>query len=165
MTTYCTKAEIERFLSVQGVVNMADHDEDGIVEAGVIDDAIAEAKGEIDLFCRGRYSEAGLASSTLVNNWAVTIAASALCELRGNTVPDSLNRRVTRIIETLLPKIQTGELNLPGLAFANDSRPAMSNLTVDRRYARSKVRVTQINSTNQTRKVATNYADEPIPNG
>lgn len=162
---YCTQAEIERFLSVQGVINMADHDEDGVIESGVVDDAIAEATGEIDLHCRGRYSAAGLATSAIVNNWAVTIAASALCELRGNTVPDSLVRKVTRILEKLLPDVQAGKLNLPGLAFANDSRPAMSNLTVDRRYGRSKVRVTRINSTNHVREVSTNNADEPIPYG
>lgn len=162
---YCTQTEIERFLSSAGVVAMADHDEDGVVDSGVVADAIAEADGEIDLFCRGRYSAAGLATSTVVVNWSITLAAAALCELRGNPVPDSLQRKANRILEVLLPQIQEGKLTLPGIAFGNDLRPAFANLAIDRRFARSKVRVTQVNSSNQVREMGTNYADQPIPNG
>ena len=165
MSAYCVQADIERLLSTQGVTNMADHDEDGFNDTSVVQDAIDEATGMIDLFCRGRYSSAGLATSLVIANWATSIAASALCELRGNTIPDSLNRKVTWIVETMLPQIQSGQLNLPGLAFGNDLRPAMSNMAIDRRYARSIVRVTRVNSTNQVKEMSSNDADQPIPYG
>ena len=163
--SYCVQADIERLLSVNGVTAFADHDQDGIAETGVVADVIEAAQGEIDLFCRGRYSEDGLESSALVTRWATVLSAAYLCELRGNPIPDSIQRAANRILEVLLPQIQNGVLNLPGLAFGNDLRPAMSNLTIDRRFARSKLRVTKVNSTNQVREMATNYADEPIPNG
>ena len=165
MAAYCVQADIERLLSTQGVKDMADHDEDGFNDTGVVQDAIDEATGMIDLFCRGRYSSVGLATSLVIANWATTIAASALCELRGNTIPDSLTRKVTWIVETMLPQVQAGHLNLPGLAFGNDLRPAMSNMTIDRRYVRSIARVTRVNSTNQVKEMASNDADQPIPYG
>lgn len=160
---YTTQAAIERLLSSQGVLDRSDHDEDGIADTGVVDDAIAESTGLIDLFCRGRYSAAGLATSEVIETWATSLAACALCETRGNPIPASLEKKCQWILETMLPQIQSGKLNLPGLAFGNDLRPAMSNMTIDRRYARSKARVTRVNSTNQTREMATNDADEPIP--
>jgi phage gp36-like protein len=162
---YCNQADIERKLSVSGVVAFGDDDEDGVIETGVVDDCIEQADGEIDLYARGRYSEAGLASSDLVNRWSTILATCYLCERRGNPVPDSLAKEATRILETLLPKVQDGTLTLPGVAFGNDNRPSFSNLTIDRRYVRGKQRVIQTTSSSQIRELPVNYADQPIPHG
>jgi hypothetical protein len=165
MTTYCTQSDIERLLSSAGVLAFADHDEDGVAEVGVVDDCIVRASEEINLYCRQRYSEAGLASSSLVTRWATILGACFVCELRGNPVPASLEKEANRLLETILPNILAGTMSLPGIPFGNDLRPGMSNLAVDRRYRFSKVRRTGPSSTNQQSKVARHdVLDIVLPN-
>lgn len=144
--TYCTEADIQRLFSAAGVLAFSDHDQDGVADTGVVDDCINHASQEIDLYCRRRYDAAGLASSPLITRWTTVLATAYLCERRGNPVPESLAKEAARILEELLPKVASGELSLPGIAFAQDLRPMHSNLTVDRRYRYSQVRVKQENS-------------------
>ena len=153
MATYCVEADINRVLSSGGVIAFADHDESGTSDAGVVDDCIVRASEEINLYCRQRYSEAGLLTSSLVTRWATILAACFVCELRGNPVPASLAKEADRLLEEILPNILAGKMNLPGIAYANDLRPAVSNLTVDRRWRFSKIRRTGPNSTNVASKV------------
>jgi len=144
--TYCTEADIQRLFSAGGVTSFADHDSDGIADTGVVDDCINHASQEIELYCRRRYSTTGLAACSLVNRWTTVLATAYLCERRGNPVPESLAKEATRILEELLPKVASGELSLPGIEYAADMRPMHSNLTIDRRYPYSKIRVITANS-------------------
>lgn len=149
-TVYCTEAQIQLYLSSNAVTDFADHDYDGTADTGVVDDCINQATEEIDLYLRQRYTQAVLATSTLVERWAVVMASVYLCQRRGNVVPDSLHREYERIADTsegLLVQIAQGKRQLPGKALRADLRPSWSNLTVDRRYRRSTVRVTRTNST------------------
>lgn len=158
---YTTQAKIERLFSSLGVRYYSDHDETGVTDTDVVTDCISQSDGEIDLYCRGRYSEAGLSGSTLIERWSTILATCYLCERRGNPVPDSLAKEADRIYERL-EKIQTGAMQLPGVAFGQDLRPAFSNLTVDRRYRYSKIRVTTPNSSNQTPKMVRHDAHQPF---
>lgn len=141
-TTYCTVQELNRFLSVQAVEDFSDHDGDAAVH-----DAINQATEEIDLFCRQRYLQAALSASTIIRRWCVVIAARFLCQRRGNVVPDSIEVEWERI-SAHLNSVSLGRLQLPGVALRADLRPTMSNVTIDRRYRRSTVRVTPSNSSN-----------------
>lgn len=148
-TTYCTQAELERLLSANGVLDYADHDDDGSAEAGVVDDTINQATVEIDLYAGQRYSAAALAGSTLVSRWCTIMAAYFLSYRRGNPPPDSIADEFERIAnpETgLLAKVAAGKLQLSGVPLRADLRPTMSNVTVDRRHLRSTIRVTAQNS-------------------
>lgn len=148
---YCTEAELQRYLSTQGVTDFADHDDDGNADTGVVDDCINQATEEIDLYARQRYTQAGLEASTLINRWAVTIAARFLCQRRGNVVPDVIEREWQRIADPdsgLLARVAKGLIQLPGVELRGSIRPTISNLTVDRHYDYSTIRVTKTNSTN-----------------
>lgn len=168
-TTYCTQADMERRFSAAGVTAFADHDADGLEDDGVIDDCINQATDEINLYLRGKYAEAGLAGSTLVNRWAATLACYHLCECRGNPPPESLQRAFDWLMtpETgMLALIAACKINLPGVALNGDRRPTWSNLHVDRRWPHSKVRVTRSNSSDAPTALSQDGAEEiPIRDG
>jgi len=144
-TVYCSIAELQRFLSTNAVTDFADHDADGTADTDVVEDCINQATDEIDLFARQRYTPTILATSTLITRWCVVIAARFLSQRRGNVVPDSIEVEWQRIVEHL-EAIASGLRQLPGLALRDDMRPSWSNLTIDRRWRRSTVRVTRQNS-------------------
>lgn len=158
--TYCTESDIQRLFSSAGVVAFSDHDNDGVSDTGVVDDCINHASQEIELYCRRRYDAIGLAASSLVNRWTTVLATAYLCERRGNAVPESLAKEAARILEDILPKVASGELSLPGIAFAQDLRPMHSNLTVDRRYRYSKIRVQQANSSDARTVISRDKAED-----
>jgi phage gp36-like protein len=146
---YCTEADMNRYMSAQGIIDAADHDDDNTADTGVVDDTINQATEEIDLFARQRYTQTNLSSSTLINRWATVMACRLLFMRRGNPPPESLELEYHRIADPetgLLVKLSKGLLQLPGVALRDDMRPTMSNLRVDRRYRDSTIRVTSNNS-------------------
>ena len=160
-TVYCTEAQMDLYLSSQGVIDFADHDADGTSDSGVTDDCINQATEEIDLYCRQRYTQAVLATSTLIERWAVVMAARFLCQRRGNKPPDSLEEEFQRITDPdngFLAKIAAGKRQLPGKALRATLQPTWSNLTVDRRYRRSKIRVTDANSSDANTELSQDKA-------
>jgi phage gp36-like protein len=163
-TVYCTEAEIERFLSTQGVVAHTDHDENGVADDDVIDDCINDAKAEIDLYCGQRYSEASLAGSHIVSRWAKVLATLFVCECRGNSPPESLQREADRI-RVILERILSGEMSIPGVAFSSDLRPVFSNVTVDRRYRFGRIRSIQASSSNAQTRIVRHHVEDVITYG
>lgn len=147
LTTYCVEADLERYLSAQGVIAFADHDSDGDSDTGVVNDCIAQAAEEINLYANQYYSAAALATSTLIVRWATVLASAFLCQRRGNPVPDSLQAEFTRIMETL-ERIRKGEMRIPGIAWKSDFRPTVSNVVVDRGACDGPVRVDTATSPN-----------------
>ena len=65
-TTYCTVAELQRYLSTNAVTDFADHDDDGSADTDVVEDCINQATEEIDLYCRELHTQAQLATSELI---------------------------------------------------------------------------------------------------
>ncbi|MGH9932600.1 MAG: phage protein Gp36 family protein [Pyrinomonadaceae bacterium] len=142
---YCDLSDVERLFSSYGVTAYSDHDGDGQADSEVVNDCINQATEEINLYCQQWYEPADLDNSTLINRWCTVMATTFLCERRGNPVPESLQAEFARIAEKL-ERILAGTLKIPGLAMRDDMRPSYSNLTVDRRYQRSRIRVTRQNS-------------------
>lgn len=148
-TTYCDVDDLIRKVGRDAVREWSDHDTDGIADGGgmadsdVIDDAINQATVEIDGYAQQWYSAAGMAASTLVNRWATVLACYFLSINRGNPPPDALAQEFERIM-ALLERVLAGTYKLPGVGMRSDMRPSMSNLTVDRRYIKSKLRVEKI---------------------
>lgn len=155
-TALCTQPQLERYLSANGVLDYADHDEDGTADVGVVDDSINQATEELLMLLEQRYTAADLKTSTLVNRWAVKVSAYFHCQLRGNPPPMAIASEFERILDTtngLAAMVSNGLRQLPGLALRDDLRPTMSNLTIDRRWNRSTVRVTPQNSSTPPTKL------------
>ena len=142
---YTTQAKMERMFSVYGVLSFADHDVNGSNDTGVIDDCISWATEEINLYTWQRYTAATLATLSIVDRWATTLAVYKLTMLRGNPPPESLAEECKRIFEQLAD-VQSGKLTLPNAPVRSDLTPGFANLTIDRRYQRNTVRVTPSNS-------------------
>lgn len=144
LTTYCTDEDIDRLLSSYGVASFADHDEDGSEDTGVVLDCREQASEEINLYTRQWYLVAGLSSSALITRWCTVMSAYFLSYRRGNPPPESLQIEFNRIVDdqdSLLQRVHDGNMRLPGVALDYDARPSVSNVTIDRRFARSKIRV------------------------
>jgi phage gp36-like protein len=144
-TLYCTQAEMERLFSTAGVLAFSDHEQTGETDTDVTTDCINQATEEINAYAMQRYSASALSGSTLINRWATVLAVYFLCERRGNAPPASLAGEFERIM-LKLEKIPSGGFRLPDVAYRSDFRPGFSNMTVDRRYQFSKVRVVPTSS-------------------
>jgi len=162
--TYCTEAEIVRFIGQVGVDEAADNDGDNTADTDVVDDCINQASQEIELYSRQKYTPAQLATSTLVNRWCVVIATRFLFMRRGNDIPATVEIEWERIANPgsgLLMQLQTGRIQLPGVAKRADLRPTMSNLRIDRRRRTSTVRVTRPNSSDAPSDMSQDFDDGP----
>jgi phage gp36-like protein len=159
---YCEEADVRRLFSAHGVTAFADHDQDGESDAEVVNDCINQACEEINLYAQQRYTPAQLATSTLIARWTTTLACYFLCLRRGNPVPASIEGEFTRILSKL-EQIALGSLALPGIALRDDMRPSMSNLTVDRRYPQSRIRVTPNNSTDAPTRLTQDTVPDIVP--
>lgn len=162
-TNYCAAEDVERLFSTAGVLAFSDPDQDGTEDTGVLDDCIEQASDEITLLIHDRYEESALAANRMVTRWATTLATYFLCQRRGNPVPETLQTEFTRIIK-LLTQIGQGLQNIPGVPLRCDLRPTWSNLTADRRYRRSKTRVTRTNSSDPPTRLTQDSVDSyPMP--
>ncbi len=141
---YCEKDDMDRYLSVNGVIDASDNNQDLAADVPVIEDCINQATEEIDLSAGQRYTQAQLETSTLITRWCTVMACTFLFQRRGNPVPDSLMVEYERITDTttgLLFLISKGKRQLPRIPLRADMRPVWSNLTIDRRFYPDSVRV------------------------
>ena len=136
-TLLTSQAEMERIFGVEAVLTRLDDDEDDVVDTERINDVMLEATDEVLMFCEGRYNTTDLIQNRWVRRAATTIAIHLLSQRRGNS--DQYSTAFTRI-EDRLKSIQSGQFSIPRLTTAHDERPAMSNLVIDDRYSRNKIR-------------------------
>ncbi len=158
-TVYTSVAKVQRFMSHAFALMASDHEEDGEPNSDVIEDAINWATEEIDMYATQRYSESGLSGSELVSRWCTLLAAYFLSQTRGNPPPAAWEEMVKRLYDNLT-KIASGTLKLPGVSLRADMRPTMSNVVIDRRYRRSKARVSQANSSDPTTELTQDVAND-----
>lgn len=158
---YTTDAEVQRFMSAGMAEACEDHDEDGVVDPGVMGDAIIWATSEINLYCGRRYGYAQLAEHAWINRIATLIASIRLSITRGNEPPRAWVDEYERALEEL-KKIRDGVESLDGLMLKYDERLAHTNLTIDRRFPRAKIRVEQQISSDQKTNL-TQFRTSDVP--
>lgn len=145
MTTLITAVELtdsaamQRLFSAAGIQAFSDHEEIGEIDDDVVTDAIYDASEEILGAVFNRYEPEQVQTSRVVRTWATFLACYYLCLRRGNDYPASWSGEIERI-RTELELIRHGK-GLRGVPLRADLRPVWSNLQVDRRWPRSKVRV------------------------
>jgi len=123
-TPYCTRQDLINRLSATGVIDRAD---DG--PPAELGDVIDNASTIIDEHCLLLYTPARLAVSDWVNQRATDIAASLLCERRGNPVSQGIAKPYERTM-LRLEQVRLGVLSIPDIAARREAVPAMSNLRV-----------------------------------
>lgn len=157
VTVYCEEIDVSRIWSQYGVDARVDDNEDEDVidspETGTLAATIERATVEVNTYLLQRYSVAVCAASTWVKWCTAIFTCVYLAERRGNTIPKAMQADYDRY-HKMLEAIAAGTQPLMGddgpAAPAYDSTPLVSNLTVDRRFGRSKIRRTDANSTQAT---------------
>jgi hypothetical protein len=146
---YCSETDIEELLSVDGKVGCADDDADGSIypsnpvttgEQRFITRAINWGTEKVNWFCLTKYSAEVLASSNLVNQYAVIFAAYWLSCRRGNPPPGSFDSLYKEAIEDL-KGVHSGDFQIPELGTRDAQWPVWSHVRVDCLYALRKNRV------------------------
>ncbi len=151
MTTLCTKDDMVNYLSLRGVISFSDHDDTGVENDEVINDCRQFSSDELIGWLSPMYAVSELALSTLVTRWATIIACYRLCKTRGNPVPESLHEEYENLISIpngMVHQARNQKFIIPNIRRQTINVPAFSNLTIDRRYRREKIRVIQANSSN-----------------
>lgn len=144
VTPYCTSTNVERVYSTFGVTSATDDDFDGDSDDDIVDDLIEKATSDVNryLFPRG-YTVAVCAASTWVKWCTAVLACNDICRHRGNPIPLPLAEEAQRYRDAL-QAILDGNADLTtddGMAPPSlDNSPTVSNLTVDGRYPRAKIR-------------------------
>lgn len=174
MGRYTNQTLMERRFSQIGITEYADLDNNGVADTGVVDDSIDWGESELDLWLGMRYDVVNLATivqagtvsgGMLVRRWATEFSCMRLCTVRGLDPPGSLVQfyeELTKERTGYLWKLMRGYMQLPGIPVKGDLRPTVSNLTVDRRFRSSKIRVTGANSTDAPTKLSQdNIIDQP----
>lgn len=156
---FCTAAQLAIRFGSAALIDWADHDNDGVADDGVIDEAINRATSKIAARGRQRYSTTVLKNHAEVQGWAVTIGGYLLSQTRGNPPPETLAREYEEIIALLL-EVQAGTYWLADVALSADLRPSMSNVQVDRRYRQRTIRVQRESSTDAVSSRRQDFKDD-----
>ena len=140
--TYCSQTEINAIWSAFGVNARLDDDLDGVADQDIAA-VIEQASSRMNRFLLRRYSAATISAATWAKWCCAVFAAAILARRRGNDIPQSLVDEVQEYNETLKAIGQGTEDLMADDGPANpisDETPAYSNLTIDGRFTRSKVR-------------------------
>jgi len=162
---FCEKTDLVKLMSLSGVIAFSDHEQTGEENDDVIDDCREQATDEIIGWLLKLYEPTELAKSRLVTRWATVLACYYLCRTRGNPVPDSIHEAYDKLTADggTISKVLDGQFYIPDIARRGVSVPAFSNMTVDRRYRREKVRVIKSISSDISSKLDQDFAPE-VPN-
>lgn len=141
--TYCTEADLQALLSEQGTLNRVDDNGDNAqsaTETGYLDKSISWATDKLNFYLLARYAADKLATSWVVNQWAVIFAARWLSQRLGNQPPGTINELYDEAIEDL-KLVHSGTYEIPGIGTREVMWPAWSNVRVDTLYTLRKIRV------------------------
>lgn len=144
---YCTEAEIETFLSEEGVTFQADDNFDTLRESGAVSQAIEWADTKINMYCQA-YAPAELEVNDWVNHCAIHLAARRLCMRRGNQVSGTVEQLYQEYMEEL-KAVHNGQLQIPDAAYRHSQTPSVTSVRIDPRYRVKKARVQRPLSTDQ----------------
>lgn len=155
LTVYATQTQVEQIWSQYGVTVRIDDNADGDVvdsgETATMTAFLGKATTDVNIYLLQRYTVAVCAASTWVSWVTAVFAAVELARRRGEPVPPALQAEYERLL-ALLEKIAAGLMDLVGdEGLVNpqfDVGATVSNLTVDGRHRRAKIR--RIPSTSTT---------------
>jgi len=147
---YTSKSEMSSIWGSLGVTLHADDDDDGVNdsnEEALIDDVVLDATDEANNFLLHHYTDVVLAASKWVRRRTSWIGCHLLSRRRGNgpTFTDEFDRIIDEFTASMEERLW-----IPRLTPRDDFSPAMSNLDIDYRYRRRKIRVIRLTSTGGT---------------
>lgn len=145
-TSWATQSDVESILSPHGVASMADDDDDGTGDAGIVSAMLERASA---LMIEPKIARTYILSETTSNDflkWAqATIAACMLSARRNMPAPSQLESDQQQILD-FLDQVRQGRERLPNQPDSFDYKPTVSNMKIQRGH-RMPARVVQQIST------------------
>lgn len=144
MPEWCDTPEVEWWMSVDGVKTATDDDYDNVVaDPLIVADSIVNARLWLSTFLTQKYDIGTITSANEWVKWSTALVASIyLMRRKGGPVPPGLQEAYEELKE-FLKGVQSGILVAPGLSLVASPGISISNVTMDDRYNRAKVRVVQ----------------------
>lgn len=127
---FCEQSDLERRLSLLGVVLYSDDTkgaEESVAEA--VDECIEQASVDVSIYL-ARYDPSSLLNSDWVRLKTAVIAVWWLCGRRGQSRPEGVQKEYDETLQTL-QLVAKGGINLPGIALAAGSAPAIIHRRVN----------------------------------
>lgn len=142
MAEWCTLAEVEDLLSANGVsASTNDNYDNSVADATIVDNAIARGRTILSQYLVQKYDIEVITSSAEWVKWAAaTFAAIEIMRRKGGVVPPGLQELYEQYTE-FLKNVQSGTFQVPGLYPRSSPGISVSNITMDNRYNRAKIRV------------------------
>ena len=128
-------------MSVDGAKTATDDDYNNVVaDPDIVDNAIINARLWLSTYLTQKYDIDLITSANEWVKWSTALVASvALLRRKGGAVPPGLQEAYEELRE-FLKGIQSGSLVAPGLTLITQPGISVSNVTMDDRYNRAKVR-------------------------
>lgn len=125
---YCTQSDILDVMDEDVLIQLTDDDDAGLVDSGIVDQAIAAADALIDSYCGTRYEVPFATVPELVKDFSVIIAIYKLYGRRKGA-PDDVRTRYNDAVR-MLKDISKGLATLGADAPAEDSDSGPEATTV-----------------------------------
>lgn len=144
-TLYTSRAEMASIFTTLALDTRVDDDRSETVSASeetLLEECIEEATDIFNAYLLPFYTDTNLALSRWVRRRCSYVACYLLSQRRGN--PAQFADRYAAILEEIQriakgPGIN-GNPHIPRIPVRQDNRPSLSNLKIDNRYRRSKIR-------------------------
>lgn len=136
---YCYQADITEQISVDELIQLTDDNGLGMVDASVLDRAVADAQAEIDSYCGTRYTVPFSAVPDMIRKVAVDISIYNLYARRRGAPEDRKERYRDAI--RFLKGVASGGASLGASApqATDDSGPQTTKTPADRIFTRGRV--------------------------
>jgi phage gp36-like protein len=134
---YATRADLEKHLAPEELIQLTDDDRDGAADAGVIEQALADAQAEIDGYVATRYQLPLAETPALLRRVAVDLALARLYARRDLTTEARAKQHDDAV--ALLKRLADGTVTL-GLTPSSRATPPPSIVSGDRLFTRARTR-------------------------
>ena len=134
---YCTLADIERRITSDDLVRLADHDGDGLADAAVVTQAIEDAQGVIDSYLGVVYAVPIPAPiPDVLRQYCVTMAVYFLCKGRRALTPETIDNYDKAIAWLKAVVAGTATLGIPTPPAPSSGAPSVEFEVKDRVFGR-----------------------------
>lgn len=141
---YCTLADLQNRLSLEGVTHLLDDDGDGALtptELALATECIKDASGTVSYYTWQKYAPNALAGNDWVKRRTVDLGVYVLCGRRANPIPDSVQQKAEKAEEVLQKILETGKALIPFAPLRRRLAPVWSNSRVVVGYRFKVIRV------------------------
>lgn len=131
---YSTQSDLEKQLPKELLVQLTDDDGDGVIDSGIVPDAIQKADDEINAYAATRYTVPFAPVPPLVRALSVDLAIWGLYARRGRE-NETVTKRYDRAVQ-LLRDLAAGKASLgetPGPAESETGLPESTTTVSDER--------------------------------